>query len=135
MESYSNDTTDHDGVPQSKAHLYATAVVSFWSWIRSCVFTDRIQEQVTQYVKVPLGIIFLPILTIFKLVSSNLQVVLNFFWRILIKVYENMLRLYDSVEEPRAGGLIGQMFGLLFYSLMLYGLYNLVKIIKEHVTK
>lgn len=134
MESYANDTTEH-GATQSKAHLYATAVVSFWSWIRSCVFTDRIQEQVTQYVKVPLGIIFLPILTIFKLVSSNLQVVLDFFWRILIKMYENMLRLYDSVEEPRAGGLIGQMFGLFFYSLMLYGLYNLVKIIKEHVTK
>lgn len=124
--------TDHEEQPHSKAHIYATAVVSFWTWIRSCVFTDRVQEQVTQYLQVPLGIIFLPLLTVLKLVSSNLQVVLNFFWRILLHLYESMLRLYDSVEEPRAGGLLGQTIGLVLYGLMVYGLYNLMLIIKQH---
>lgn len=123
-----------DSSPPSKAHVYMTAVVSFWSWIRSYVFTDRVQEQVTQYIQVPFGIIVLPVLTLLKLISSNLQVILNFFWRILIKMYEIMLWMYDGVEEPRAGGLIGQIFGLLLYGLMLYGLYNLIKIIKQNTS-
>lgn len=125
---FKHNETSHE---QTKTRLAATAVMSFWSWIRSYVFPDNIRERAAQYVVVPFGFIFLPILTVLKLISSNLQVLLDFIWRLLIGVYGIMLKLYDSVEEPRSGSLAGQIFGLAICGLMLYVLCMIGFYIKQ----